>query len=58
MEVIRPYRIAIKQSDGSVKYCRASINSADGVKTLKAYIPTTLSMATIGTAKADISRAN
>jgi len=47
-----PYRIAIKQADGSIKYYRAKIKNSSGVvNSYRPYIKTTITGAVAGTGK-------
>jgi hypothetical protein len=47
-----PYRIAIKQADGSIKYYRAKIKNSSGVvNSYRPYIKTPVTDAVAGTGK-------
>lgn len=44
-----PYKIAVKQADGSVKYYRAKIKNSSGVvNSYRPYIPTETTVAVVG----------
>ena len=56
--VSRPYRVAIKDANGSVKYYRVYIKDSNGVTaSYKTYIKTSLDLGQAGIGKANGARA-